>query len=173
MSREAIVNVLSMYGAVLDAHQWDLFDGIFAQDVEADYPGVLHWFDLKTFKRDFASYHESLDNHQHYISNQQVLVRGDRANSLSYSIYRLAERGTGEEAGNVRHGSAWYDDELILTSAGWRIRKRVARVFWALGGAPARETMPGAGIQRGATSSLIEEANAGRVAYFNALKQVS
>ena len=173
MDREAIVNVLNLYAGALDAHGWDLFDAVFAADVEADYPGTLHWHDLATFKRDFATYHEALASHQHVMTNHQVVVDGDVANSLTYGSFRLFEhdRGAGIE---LREGACWYDDSWLRTAAGWRIRKRVARVFWATGSAPRGALTAGeqGGFGTGVVDSLFAEAKAGRVAYFDALRRL-
>ena len=171
MDREAIVNGLNLYAGALDAHAWDVFDAVFTPDVEADYPGTLHWHDLATFKRDFAVYHEALASHQHVMTNHQVVVDGDGANSLTYGSFRLFEhdRGAGME---LREGACWYDDTWIRSMAGWRIRKRVARVFWATGSAPrgALAAAEQGSFGAGTVGSLFAEAEAGRVAYFNALR---
>lgn len=172
MEREAIVETLNRYSAALDSHSWDLFDTVFTQDVEADYPGTLHWFDLPSFKQEFAVYHEALANHQHLMSNHQVLVQGDRANSFVYGLFRLVERTEGSNQGTgVREGCSWYDDELVRTSYGWRIRKRTARVFWMGGMAPVRNVTEGVPMEIGIMGSLPAEVRAGRVAYFNELRK--
>lgn len=170
MERDAIIETLNRYAAALDSHSWDLFDTVFTPDVEADYPGTLHWHDLASFKAEFSVYHEALANHQHLMANHQVLVRGDRANSFVYGLFRLVERAADGEGAGVREGCSWYDDELVRTPAGWRIAKRTARVFWMGGMAPVRTVSEGVPMNIGAMGSLPAEVKAGRVAYFNALR---
>lgn len=165
MSRDSIVNVLNLYSIALDSHSWDLFDEVFAQDVEADYPpDGWHWFDLISFKREFIKFHEALGGHQHVMSTHQVLERGDEAFSLTYGRYSLFAAAA--DGRGMIEGAGWYDDELIRTADGWRIKKRVARVMWhrlAMEGG----VMPEAQID----DSLPAAARAGRVAYFNAIRQ--
>ena len=153
------------------------FDAVFAADVEADYPGTMHWYDLASFTRDFAKYHEALENHQHVMTNHQVVVDGDAAYSLTYGTYRLVEKASGNDSAGVREGRCWYDDEFKRTNAGWRISRRVARVFWARGTAPRRAVIAGTDnesefSEQPSMNSLFVEARAGRVSYFNALRRL-
>jgi hypothetical protein len=166
MSRDAIVNVLNLYSAALDSHSWDLFDQVFTADMEAGYPAPeWHWFDLASFKRDFKKYHEALGGHQHILTNHQVIERGDTAFSLTYGKYWLFQAAA--NGGRMNEGGCWYDDQLVRTADGWRIKKRVARVFWHRLATPDGGVMPEAVVLH----SLPAEAKAGRIAYYNALRQ--
>ena len=45
--KAAIIEVLNLYAFALDARQWDLFDRVFAEDVEADFgPAGAAWSGL-------------------------------------------------------------------------------------------------------------------------------
>lgn len=177
IDRADIVNVLNLYAGALDSHGWDLFAAIFTEDVEADYPGSLHWWDLATFRSDFAKYHEALEGHQHVMTNHQAVIDGDGANSLTYGRFRLFERTAASQI-ELREGACWYDDTFIRTQAGWRIRKRVARVFWTSGAKPQRAVLPDGAVEpsvsgAGSADSLSVAAKAGEVAYFNALRRLA
>jgi hypothetical protein len=178
VDRAEIVDTLNMYAGALDSHSWDLFDAVFAANVEADYPGAMHWHDLPSFKRDFAEYHEALENHQHVMTNHLVVLDGDTAYSLTYGTYRLVEKAIGDDSAGVREGRCWYDDELRRTNGGWRIHRRVSRVFWARGAPPRRAVIAGGAVNQPELSetlsmnSLFVEARAGRVSYFNPLKRL-
>lgn len=48
----AITQLLNLYGLAVDAQRWELFDRIFATDVDADYGAGSHWTDREHFKAD-------------------------------------------------------------------------------------------------------------------------
>jgi hypothetical protein len=124
----AIIRVLHRYSIAMDARRWDLFDGIFTDDVIANYP-LAPWTDLETFKREFAAAHAGYDATQHAIMTPLVEVSGDKACSFAYVSFRLIRRGTPDH--DVLHGQGWYDDHFVRTRDGWRIRERNCRIIWA------------------------------------------
>ena len=77
--RNDIIQLINLYGFAMDTQRWDLFDRIFASDVDADYGATSHWTDLASFKRDFGSFHEVFDATQHVMTNHLVTVKGDSA----------------------------------------------------------------------------------------------
>ncbi len=164
MSLEAIGQVVGLYSVALDSHSWDLFDAVFAENVEADYPAHLHWFDLASFKAEFTRMHEPVISHLHQLGIPQAVIDGDRAWTLTYGTYRLMYQRRAEKFGDMTEGGAWYDDELLRTPAGWRIVKRTARNFWWRGAFEEDGDHPTA------VNSFPEEAAAGRVGYINALR---
>ena len=156
----AIIQVINRYGLAMDARRWDLFDSIFTADVELDYSGT-RWSDLPSFKRDFAQAHAPFDATQHAMLNHLVEPRGDAAAAFTYCAWRLIRKGT--PGGDFLAGTAWYDDALVRTAAGWRIRRRACRILWAEGNPAAtgaREAMP--------WDVLRQEAAAGKVGYLEA-----
>ncbi|MGX6605003.1 nuclear transport factor 2 family protein [Micromonosporaceae bacterium Da 78-11] len=162
-----IIEILNLYGFALDAHQWDLFDRIFAEDVLAEFgPAGAGWKGLETFKTSFAEFHLSLDNHQHTMMGQLVHVDGDRANAFSYGNWLLTRDSA--EGGPNWTGTGWYDDELVRTEQGWRIQHRVCRlVSWTgnpLVPEPNKEHNPDMKL-----NSLREHSDAGRIAYLKAI----
>lgn len=165
MSKHAITEVINLYGIALDSHSWDLFDEIFTTDVEADYCHVLRWSDLASFKREFAQMHEATAGHQHFLGVPQIVLEGDRAFALTYGRFNLFRQSPAVEDSDMSEGGAWYDDELVRTAAGWRIRRRVARNFWWRG------TLPEQGPYPAVVDSFPELARNGEVAYVNALRR--
>jgi hypothetical protein len=138
----AIIQVINRYGLAMDSRGWHLFPTIFAADVELDYSGK-RWSDLASFQRDFALAHADFDATQHAMTNHLVDARGDTAAAFTYCAFRLMKRGT--PGGDFLAGAAWYDDALVRTAAGWRIRRRDCRILWADGNPAvtgAREIMP-------------------------------
>ncbi len=127
-----IIEALNLYAFALDAHQWDLFDRVFTQDVVVDLgPAGASWSDIGNFKRSFAEFHETLDNHQHTMMGHLVHVDGDKATAFSYGNWLLVREAA--EGGPSWLGTGWYDDELVRTESGWLIKKRVCRLLYWTG----------------------------------------
>ncbi len=166
--REQITNLLNLYAVGVDATRWDLFDLIFTADAKTDYGPAMRWNDLASFKRDFAAFHDAFSATQHSLMNHQVHIDGDRANALHYGQWRLV-RQPANGGGDFWEGSGWYDDVLVRTPAGWRIKDRVCCVNWWGGNPKVMETTPGAHFET-ITASLRAEAKAGRVRYIEAIK---
>ncbi|HYP62731.1 MAG TPA: nuclear transport factor 2 family protein [Acidocella sp.] len=164
--RSEIVNLINLYGFAVDTQCWDLFDRIFTQDVEADFSASAHWHDLASFKRDFALFHDPFDSTQHAMLNHLVRVDGDTAHAFTYGNWRLIRKAVD---GDPRwDGTGWYDDALIRTDTGWRIKKHVCRIISWHGNPFVNETIPGVKFEL-STSVLRREGEAGRVGFLNAI----
>jgi hypothetical protein len=164
----AITEVLNLYGLALDAHQWDLFDRIFAEDVTADFgPAGASWSGLANFKRSFAEFHNQFDNHQHTMMGQLVQVDGDKAHAFSYGNWLLVREAA--EGGSSWQGTGWYDDELVRSDRGWRIQRRVCRlVSWS-----GNPFVPQPNVEHHpdmSTNVLRQQAEAGKVAFLKAIE---
>jgi hypothetical protein len=162
----AIVNVINLYGLAMDTQRWDLFDRIFTADVDVDFGPGSQWKDRAAFKSDFGAYHAVFDSTQHVMTNHAVEVQGDQAQAFTYGLWRLIRRGM--EGGDFWEGTGWYDDELVRTAEGWRIRRRVCRLVWWGGNALVNQPIPGVSFE-GKYLSLREEAAAERVGFVNAI----
>ena len=164
-----IIELLNLYGLALDAHEWDLFDRIFSDDVTAEFgPAGAAWKGLGEFKRSFAEFHESLDSHQHTMMGQLVHVDagGTKANAFSYGNWLLVRAAA--EGGPTWLGTGWYDDELVRTDRGWRISHRVCRLMsWSGNPAvpePNAEHNPDMNV-----NVLRQHAREGRIAFLRAI----
>ncbi len=163
---EAIKHIINLYGLAVDTQRWNLFDRIFAHDVDADYSKSAHWRDLTTFKSDFAAYHDPFDGTQHAMMSHLVHVEGDTAQTMTYATWRLIRRGL--DGGDFWEGCGWYDDTLVRRDGGWRIRKRVCRIIWWGGNPLVNETVPGVKFELHSTA-LRREGDAGTIAYLAAI----
>lgn len=166
--KAAVIEVLNLYAFALDARQWDLFDRIFAHDVEADFgPAGASWSGLADFKRSFAEFHNTLDSHAHTMMGHLVDVDGDKAHAFSYGNWLLVREAA--EGGPTWLGTGWYDDELVRTDRGWRIQRRVCRLLSWTGNPyvpePNREHKPD---MKG--NALHHFAEAGEIAFLKAIK---
>lgn len=161
-----IINVINLYPIAVDALRWELFDQIFTDDVNTEFGGPARWNDLTSLKRDFALVHRPFEATQHVTTNHQVVVNGNKANCLSYVHGRFIRHVS--EGGNMFESAGWYDDTLVRSPQGWRIRCRSCRTVWSGGNPLVLQTMPGiTGEQK--LDSLSREAAAGRVNYLNAI----
>jgi hypothetical protein len=164
--REEIIQRINLYGFAVDTQRWDLFDQIFTQHIEADFSASAHWHDLDQFKADFAAFHDPFDSTQHVMSNHLVRVLGDVAHAFTYGSWRLVRHAAPGDP--LWDGTGWYDDELVHTHAGWRIRKRVCRVVWYTGNPVVNETIPGVKFEL-ETKVLRREGEAGKIGFLNAI----
>jgi SnoaL-like domain len=162
--QSAIISILNLYAIAMDAQRWDLFDSIFTRDVDLEYPGV-RWHDLATFKTDFAKAHEGFDATQHAMANHLVDCAGVTATAFSYCFWRLIRKGT--VGGDFLEGTAWYDDALVHTPAGWRIKSRTCRILWTDGNPAATGTSHGM-----PWNALRKEAAEGKINYLRAVDRL-
>lgn len=162
----AVINVVNLYAAALDCQQWELFDQVFTADAEADFGGPACWRDLASLKRDFAAIHAPFDATQHMTTNHQVAVDGDRANCISYVLGRFIRPAP--EGGNMFESGGWYDDRLVRTGDGWRIRSRTCRMVWWSGNPRVLQTTADVPVEP-QLFSLKTEAAARRIAWLDAV----
>ena len=161
--RSEIVNIINLYAVALDGHRYELFDEIFAADVKTDFGGGAGWSSLEELKAGFKAIHAVFGATQHAVSGHAVRVESDEAYCLSYVCGRFAREIDGQRA--VFESTGWYDDHLVRTKAGWRIKDRVSRMFAASGDIRVMQAMPG--IDTNYTYfALGDEADAGRVKFF-------
>jgi hypothetical protein len=163
-----IIEILNLYGFALDAQQWQLFDQIFTEDVTAEFgPASALWSGIATFKRAFSAFHATLNNHQHTMMGHLVHVVGDKAYAFSYGNWLLVREAAKGDPSWL--GTGWYDDELVRTDRGWRIKRRVCRLqSWS-----GNPLVPEPNYQQAPdmkTNILSQHVADGRVGYFNAIK---
>jgi hypothetical protein len=128
--RDEIIEAINMYAWAIDSKQFELFADVFTDDVQADHVG-LQWTSLSDYIRDMADLHAKYDITQHLIGNHQIHVAGDTASCRSYArAIRISHPDAGGAGESRLSIGASYDDELIRTDAGWRIKRRTARSQW-------------------------------------------
>ncbi|OBA58389.1 hypothetical protein A5647_21195 [Mycobacterium sp. 1100029.7] len=162
----AITSLVNLYGLAVDSQRWELFDRIFAADVDADYGPTSRWTGRAQFKSEFAAFHDPFDSTQHSMTTHVVCVDGDRAHSFCNGGWRLLRNAV--DGNPLWDGTGWYDDTWARTSEGWRITHRVCRITWWSGNSAVNETIPGVTFDL-ATTVLRHEADAGRVGILTAM----
>lgn len=164
----AITNVVNLYPVAVDTLQWNLFDRTFTEDCTVDFGGPAVFEGLEPLKAAFAAIHAPFKATQHFTSNHQIAVAGDEATCLTYVRGVFVREVPG---GTMFESTGWYDDVLVRTAAGWRIRRRACRMSWWGGNGDVIRTAPEAGPPE-QTDSLSAEARAGRLAHLAALAKV-
>lgn len=163
----SIVNVVNLYAAALDCQRYELFDQVFTADVETDFGGPARWTGLAALKRDFAAIHAPFEATQHVTTNHHVTGEGDRANCLSYVVGRFIRAVP--EGGTMFESGGWYDDALVRTAQGWRIRTRASRMIWWSGNPQVLQTADAVPPEP-LLLSLKTEAQARRIAWLAAME---
>lgn len=164
--REDIIDLINLYGLAMDTRRWDLFDRIFAPEVDADYGPTSHWMDRTSFKRDFGTFHELFDATQHVMTNHLVMVEGDVACSHTYGAWRLVRHAAGDPP--VWDGTGYYDDAWQRSAGGWRIVQRTCRVVYWTGNPRVQSPMEDVAFQLDLVSPW-QEAAKGRIGLLDAL----
>ena len=124
--RFEIMDLLTDYCSAIDSKDIDALDHIFTPDAKIDYSkagGPIT--DLKTIKKFLKENLGDLPR-QHMISNHKIRISGDLAESrcLCQNPLELPREGAVLE---VAIWGLWYDDKLIRTPKGWRIKEKVTQ----------------------------------------------
>ena len=161
-----VVNLINLYPVAVDTQTWALFDRVFTVDASTDFGGGAVFVGLETIKQVFDAIHAPFDATQHVTTNHQVVISGDRATCLSYVHGRFIRAVA--EGGSMFESAGWYDDALVRTPQGWRIRARNCRTVWWGGNPAVLQTTPDVHVET-ALNSPRAEARAGRLGHVAAL----
>lgn len=115
-----IAEVLMRYATGIDQRDWDLFRTCFTDDVVAAYDAVATWNGVDAITGFMDAAHADMGHTLHRLGNLVIEVEGDTATARAYVDVILMTTG-GQEGLNC---VGVYDDDLVRTPAGWRIRRR-------------------------------------------------
>jgi hypothetical protein len=115
---EAIRKVLTAYAISIDSRDWDTFRSCFTKDCELDYGAIGKWHSDEAVCRYMALCHSGPSLHR--VSNFWINASDERATSRCYVDAMVF--GPGGIGG--AHTIGYYDDELVHSENGWKIRKR-------------------------------------------------
>lgn len=125
----AIEQVYVRYCEIVDSKTFDAMDMVFTEDCVGDYtqalgPGVI--------SPNRASLIQSMHHNlgpgsncgptQHNVGNFRIMIDGDKAHAKVY--YYAVHRGVGAFDGVLYSMWGQYEDDLLRTSDGWRVRAR-------------------------------------------------
>jgi 3-phenylpropionate/cinnamic acid dioxygenase small subunit len=123
-----IHQLLGLYGHLVDAQEWDRFDELFTHDAVLDYTGVrapqiFHGIDeIRDYFR--AANHPSA----HHVTNIVVLAVDGEVHVHS----KFLAPYTRPSHTPPRWYGGDYRDVVVLTSRGWRFRRRCCTSRWLL-----------------------------------------
>ncbi len=144
-----IGDVLIRYATGIDQKDWALFRGCWADEIDVDYAEVGRFTDPDAFTDLMAQLHGNMGATFHRLSNFVIDVddTGDRASARSY-VHAVLMLQPGD-ADNWIDVIGSYQDVLVRTSDGWRIRQRSTNMVRMLTGGARAGQATAAGIDGG------------------------
>ena len=159
----SIVNTVNLYAMAVDSHRYAMFEQVFTHDIRCDFGGGAAFTDRAQLMSVFADIHAVFDATQHMTSGHAIKVQGEKAKCLSYVSGRFRRAIEGEHC--MFESTGWYDDSLVQTDEGWRIKERTSRMVSYAGDVRVMQAMPGVDTEYDLVS-LYGEAQGGRVRFF-------
>lgn len=116
--RDDIVDVLTRYATGIDSRDWALFRSCFTDDAQFDYGAIGQWQSPEAITAYMRASHSGPSIHR--LTNFVIDVDGDTAAARTYvDAVVMGPKGFG-----AIENFGWYDDQLVRTDQGWRIRFR-------------------------------------------------
>ncbi len=128
--RDAITDLAIAYTWALDTKNLDALRDVFLPDATAMLRGVACTGVDEIIAR-IGGAILRLDHTQHLVGNHQVIVDGDTATHRCHLQSQHVKAGT--EGGDNYIVGGHYDDQVVRTPDGWRIRHRVMQQTWTEG----------------------------------------
>lgn len=118
--RQDISDLLVRYATGIDRRDWPLFRTVFTDDCELDYGEIGAWRGIDAVTEFMQLAHAMAGHTLHRLTNIAITLNGDRAVARTYidGLIMAADNSGGVNA------AGFYDDDIVRTSAGWRIAKR-------------------------------------------------
>ena len=139
--RLAIHDLLHRYAEMVDGREWGLFEQVFTQDARLDYTStggvegdarmVMAWLDRAL---------EPWPINLHCVSNIQIRFEEPGAHCRSAFHAPMARGELGAQ--QVITNAGYYEDVMVRTEAGWRIRERTCRQILMQGALPEGYEIP-------------------------------
>ena len=128
--RAEIQDLMTRYAYAIDDRNWHGLDQIFTPDAIIDYSdvgGPVGTVDeIKTF---LAEAMAGFSAFQHLSTTSEIIINGNQARARTILFNPMVMNHEGQE--RVFFIGLWYQDELTLTSQGWRIQHRREQKSWA------------------------------------------
>ena len=126
----AVINIVSQYCWSLDTKDFEELRNVFTPDAFAILGGTeCHGIDA-IIKR-ISSALTRLDVSQHLVGSHIVEVDGDQASHRCYLQAQHVLKGT--KGGDLWMVAGTYEDQLVRTPDGWRIKQRILSRVWTEG----------------------------------------
>jgi len=118
---QEITAVLTRYATGIDRRDWTLFQTCFTDDARTDYGTFGRWESAAQITAFMQQAHAGMGHTLHRLSNFVISAQEHSAIARTYVDALLMPGGAGGEA---HRGIGFYDDELVKTEQGWRIKFR-------------------------------------------------
>ncbi len=129
--KQEIAELCYRYGLTLDSHDWIGFATLFTSDANAFYLDMPPCRGYQAIEDTCRAALAPMSATQHLISNVVVRLDGDQAESSCYLQAQHVKAGTPGDDNFIIAGR--YDDRLVRTPDGWRIRERRLALIWTSG----------------------------------------
>jgi hypothetical protein len=129
--RLEIQDALLAYSTALDVpgRRWEVWYDCFTEDATAEYPGMGPKSPAEL--QELFSKNDAVRlQTQHLFLNIVIALDGDSATSRSECSYAAVNRGETPGKNTLRLSGLFFNDELVRTPVGWRIKHRVATSRW-------------------------------------------
>ena len=130
LDEREIIDTTIAYAVAIDARQWDVLRvRVFLPDATATLGRPLVGVESIVARIDKAL--SGLDSSHHLLGNHQVTIDEDTATCRCY--FQAQHTRQAAEGGPNYIVAGVYADDLVRTSAGWRISHRDLHVVWSDG----------------------------------------
>ena len=132
LDREEIAQVIVNYGLAFDMQDWALHRSVFTDEIEMDFSASIG-DGLVTMAADawvegVKPFFANLEGTQHIAMPLVIEIDGDEA--YVRSLLNASHHLPNDRGGAVQTMVGYYDNWLVRTEDGWRIRKMVQHVTW-------------------------------------------
>lgn len=127
----AIQQVLARYVIAIDTRTPELLHGCFTQDAVLRLAGLPE-LTVDSYVALSREALPKLDATLHHLGLPAIEVDGDSAVARTYFMANHVRNALAPAPTGLMIGG-WYDDELVRTEDGWRIRQRTGTALWAEG----------------------------------------
>jgi 3-phenylpropionate/cinnamic acid dioxygenase small subunit len=118
---QQIIALLTRYATGIDRRDWTLFQSCFTDDARTDYGTFGQCSSAAQITAFMREAHAGMGHTLHRLSNFVISAQENSAVARTYVDALLMP---GDGGGEVHRGVGFYDDELVKTEQGWRIKFR-------------------------------------------------
>jgi hypothetical protein len=122
-----IQRALGIYVIALDSRDLSLFDQCFVPDAGINLSGMGEMTPA-TYRELATAGMAALDATQHHLGLPLIQLDGDKAHARCYFMAQHVRNDLAPNPFLLIGG--WYTDDLIRTSQGWRITRRIGTALW-------------------------------------------
>jgi hypothetical protein len=136
IDKQAIRDVQVLYAFAIDSGSFDKLDNVFTENAIGDYSRAGCVTGVKAIKALCREALGPLTSAQHLNASHMAEIDGNVAQARCYLHVHLHRENT--PGGDHLEMGGIYDDELVRTDAGWRIKQRKLTILWSEGNPEVR-----------------------------------